>query len=154
MATIPRNRQIHKRLLIGRPDGQTWVDVADYLSSIEIELGSIEQLGTGTGTDIGVRSATFELRNVPGERFAPRDRTSPWNQLNGEWAPLLWPYREVVFQTAVTAPGASPAPQDWITIFEGYMGDSIVTESHKVTVSLRDKSKLLQDTYIDVKKNL
>ena len=152
MATIARNRQIHKRLLIGRPDGQTWVDVADYLSSIEIELGSIEQLGTGTGTDIGVRSATFELRNAPGKRFAPRDRTSPWNQLNGEWAPLLWPYREVVFQTAVTAPGASPASQDWITIFEGYMGDSIVTESHKVTVSLRDKSKLLQDTYIDVKK--
>src|SRR5690554_2855651 len=133
MATIPRNRQIHKRLLIGRPDGTTWVDIADYLTSIEIELGSIEDLGTGTGSDIGVRSISFDLRNIPGKRFAPLDKTSEWNLVNGQWVPLLWPYREVVFQTAITAPGVQPLSSDWKTGFEGYLGDEISSHHHMVT---------------------
>jgi hypothetical protein len=54
---------VHAKLEIARPDGTTWVDVTDYLVSAEVELGSIEELGTGTGADIGVRTLTFELKN-------------------------------------------------------------------------------------------
>jgi len=56
----------------------------------------------------------------------------------------------VVFQVAVTAPGM--APNNWITLFEGYLGDNITTEPHMVTVRCRDKSKRLQDAYIDTPK--
>jgi hypothetical protein len=63
LATIPSNRQVHAKLEVARPDGTTWVDVTDYLVSAEVELGSIEELGTGTGADIGVRTLTFELKN-------------------------------------------------------------------------------------------
>ncbi|HHW90761.1 MAG TPA: hypothetical protein GX745_07670, partial [Clostridiales bacterium] len=94
---IPTQRQIHAKLEVIRPNG-TPVDVTDYLESIEIELGSIEKLGTGTGADIGVRSLTAKLRNTPGKRFAPRDKTSDWNIVNGQWEPLLWPYRGIRFQ--------------------------------------------------------
>lgn len=183
---IPANRQIHAKLEIIRPSGR--VDVTPYLESAEVELGSIEDLGTGTGADIGVRTLTFSLRN-DGQRvqywdtdtllgdsekvlgdtedgvdltaiigagkwarrsFAPRDKQSDWNVVAGEWEPLLWPYRGVVFQVAVTAPGM--APNNWITLFEGYLGDSITTEPHRVTVRCRDKSKRLQDAYIDTPK--
>lgn len=63
MATIPSDRQVHAKLEIARPDGLTWVDVTDYLASAEVELGSIEELGTGTGADIGVRALEFTLKN-------------------------------------------------------------------------------------------
>jgi hypothetical protein len=183
---IPTNRQIHAKLEIIRPSGR--VDVTPYLESAEVELGSIEDLGTGTGADIGVRTLTFTLRNdgqmvrywgtedvlgdsedilgdsgdvanlgaILGEgklarnSFAPRDKTSGWNLVGGKWDPLLWPYRGVVFQVAVTAPGM--APNNWITLFEGYLGDNITTEPHMVTVRCRDKSKRLQDAYIDTPK--
>ena len=183
---IPANRQIHAKLEIIRPSGR--VDVTPYLESAEVELGSIEDLGTGTGADIGVRTLTFTLRNdgqmvrywgtedvlgdsedilgdsgdvanlgaILGEgklarnSFAPRDKTSGWNLVGGKWDPLLWPYRGVVFQVAVTAPGM--APNNWITLFEGYLGDNITTEPHMVTVRCRDKSKRLQDAYIDTPK--
>jgi len=183
---IPTNRQIHAKLEIIRPSGR--VDVTPYLEAAEVELGSIEDLGTGTGADIGVRTLTFSLRNdgqhvqywdtdtllgdsekVLGDTedgvdltaiigagkwarrsFAPRDKQSDWNVVAGEWEPLLWPYRGVVFQVAVTAPGM--APNNWITLFEGYLGDNITTEPHRVTVHCRDKSKRLQDAYIDTPK--
>ena len=142
-------RQIHVKMQIARPNGQ-WVDVTDYLEVADVELGSLESLGTGTGTDIAVRSLTFSLRNTPGKRFAPRDKNSEWNIVDGKWDPLLWPYREVSLQVSITLP--SDEPTNWISLFEGYLGDSIITESHSVEVRCRDKSKLLQDSYIDVPK--
>ena len=183
---IPANRQIHAKLEIIRPSGR--VDVTPYLEAAEVELGSIEDLGTGTGADIGVRTLTFSLRNdgqmvrywgtedvlgdsedilgdsgdvanlgaILGEgklarnSFAPRDKASGWNLVGGKWEPLLWPYRGAVFQVAVTAPGETPT--NWITLFEGYLGDNITTEPHRVTVRCRDKSKRLQDAYIDIPK--
>lgn len=144
------DRQIHAKLLIGRPnqENQEWVDVTDYLESIDVELGSIEDLGTGTGADIGVRTLSFTLF---GSDFAPRNKESEWNTVNGQWMPLLWPYREVVFQLAVSLPGKEPSY--WTTVFEGYLGDNIATEPPRVSVRCRDKSKLLQDSYIDVPKS-
>lgn len=63
MATISNHREIHAQLLIGRTDGQTWVDVSSYLKDATVECGSIEDLGTGTGTDIGVSTLDFTLQN-------------------------------------------------------------------------------------------
>lgn len=194
---IPTNRQIHTRLQVARPDGTTWVDVTDYLTAVDVELGSVSELGTGTGADIGVRSLSFTLSNegsntygwdpadsmgstadslgnvedplglttddVMGwlilllgdpewerQSFAPRDKTSTWNRFNGEWVPLLWPYREVALQVAITSPGATPT--NWITPFEGFLGDAITTHTSGVSVDCRDRSKPLQDAYIDVPK--
>lgn len=199
MATIPNHRQIHAQLLIGRTDGHTWVDVSDYLKSVTVECGSIEDLGTGTGTDIGVRTLDFTLQNdgqntqvwysddVLGdsadlwgdttdiigdtkddllpflisilgapdwlrESFAPKDKNSDWNNFDGKWNPLLWPYRGVALRVAITPPGDTPKDTDWIILFEGYMGDSIKTDHHSVSVMCRDKSKRLSDCHIDVAK--
>lgn len=64
MPTIPQNRQITASLFIARPDGSTFVDVSDYLKSCSIELGSIDQVGTGNqGGDSVVRSMNFTLQN-------------------------------------------------------------------------------------------
>lgn len=186
---IPTNRQIHAKLEIIRPSGR--VDVTPYLEAAEVELGSIQDLGTGTGADVGVRTLSFRLRNngqkvhyweldsVLGDSdtvignidddvdiiailgnpksarhsFAPMDKGSKWNLVDGQWVPLLWPNREVVFRVAITTPGVKPSDNDWITLFEGYLGDSIVTEAHTITVTCRDKSKRLQDAYCDVAKS-
>lgn len=191
MATIPNHRQIHAQLLIGRTDGETWVDVSDFLAKANVECGSIEDLGTGTGTDIGVRTLDFTLQNdgqntqvwysddVLGdsadlwgdttdiigdtkddllpflisilgapdwlrESFAPKDKNSDWNNFDGKWNPLLWPYRGVALRVAITPPGVTPKDTDWIILFEGYMGDSIKTDHHSVSVMCRDKSKALR----------
>src|SRR5690606_26096701 len=77
-------------------------------------------------------------------------KDSQWNTLDGDWVPLLWPYREVVFQLATSLPGESPS--NWINCFEGYLGDDIQIEGHQLKISARDKSKRLQDAYIAEKK--
>lgn len=142
-------RQVHARVNVFRSDGAP-EDITRHLRSVEIELGSIEMLGTGTGADIGVRNLTFELFNDRGDSFAPRDKTSSWNTVGGRWEPLLWPYRGVTCEVAVTEVGGTPT--EWATLFEGYLGDNITTEHHSVSVSCRDKSKRLQDAYIDIPK--
>src|SRR5690606_27015867 len=83
-----------------------------------------------------------------GDSFAPRDRLSAWNTFNGQYAPLLWPNREVVLQVAVTDPGVEPQASDWVTLFHGYLGDSIRTSGPTVECDARDLAKRLQDTYI------
>lgn len=145
---IPRNRRIYAQLYISRPDG-TWVDVTDYLAEAEVELGNIEDIGTGTGADIAVHTASFTLRNHARNSFSPKDRDSAWNLLNGEWVPLLWPYRHVVFRVAAAQPGQTPA---WINLFEGLMGNDITVEGHLMKFECRDLAKRMQDMYIDEKK--
>src|SRR5690606_23289244 len=56
-----------------------------------------------------------------GDSFSPRDRNSAWNQWNGQYAPLLWPNREVVLRVTVTDPGVEPQASDWVTLFHGYL---------------------------------
>src|SRR5690606_5255048 len=159
MSTIARERQIHANLQIGRPDGVTWTDVSDYLVSATVELGDISGVGTGqSGVDGVVRRASFVLRNdragIPGNSFSPRDRQSAWNQFDvdgdgtPEYAPLLWPNREVVLRVAVTDPGVEPQASDWVTLFHGLLGDAIRTSGSTVTCDARDLAKRLQDTYI------
>lgn len=195
---IPTHRQIHLSFLISRPDG-TWQDLSDYVTSANVDLGNVTDIGTGTGADIGVRTLEITLNNdgqnvlhwdtetllgdseavfgdtedVIGDSnakalpfltkllgtpkwarhsFAPRDRKSSWNTIDGQWKPLLWPYREAVLSVAITEPGVTPLPEDWVTLFEGYLGDNIPTEQHSITLQVRDKSKRLQDALIAVAK--
>src|SRR5690606_39206115 len=112
-------------------------------------LGDSEDI-LGDSGDVANLGAILGEGKLARNSFAPRDKTSGWNLVGGKWDPLLWPYRGVVFQVAVTAPGM--APNNWITLFEGYLGDNITTEPHMVTVRCRDKSKRLQDAYIDIPK--
>src|SRR5690606_32127571 len=115
MPTIAPERQIYADLLIGRPDGVTWESLKEYLASATVELGYISGVGTGqSGVDGVVRRASFVLRNdragMPGDSFSPRDRNSAWNQFDvdgdgaPEYAPLLWPNREVVLRVRIDGP--------------------------------------------------
>ncbi|HPL30414.1 MAG TPA: hypothetical protein PLG21_20420, partial [Anaerolineae bacterium] len=65
MPTIPVNRQIYTRLLISRPDGVTWIDLAGYLARATVALGDVSEVGTGSsGADAAVRTLQFDLRNA------------------------------------------------------------------------------------------
>lgn len=144
---IPNDRQIHIQLFISRPDGTTWENVSDYVSFIEVELGDVSRIGTGlSGVDGVARQLTFRLID-DSNNFSPTDQTSPWNQFDGEYAPLLYPYREVQLKAAVTAPGGTPST--WTTLFHGYLGDEISVEGRTATCLCRDLSKRLQDCYIE-----
>src|SRR5690606_9185172 len=112
MPTIAPERQIYADLLVGRPDGVTWESLREYLASATVELGDISGIGTGqSGVDGVVRRMTFTLRNdragMPGDSFSPRDRNSAWNRFDvdgdgtPEYAPLLWPNREVILNVRV-----------------------------------------------------
>src|SRR5690606_18454327 len=107
--------------------------------------------GTVDGTTAGGEWLARLLGQEPrrqGESFSPRDRNSAWNQWNGQYAPLLWPNREVVLQVAVTEVGQFPQPGQWRTIFHGLLGDVIRTEGPIVVCETRDLAKRLQDAYI------
>lgn len=149
---IPKNRQLHIDFRISRPDGFTWTEnLASYLTRAEIALGSIESVGTeSAGVDVGVRTMRFTLKN-DAESFSPRDQDSAWNRHNDTYAPLLWPYREVIYKIAFTEIGATPQESDWETRFHGFLGDMIQVQENGriVTCECRDLSKLLQDTYIE-----
>src|SRR5690606_40253528 len=62
MALIPRERQVHVRLFIGRPDGETWVDVAPWLARVTVERGDVTNVGVG-GNDGVVQMLRFDLHN-------------------------------------------------------------------------------------------
>src|SRR5690606_654438 len=79
-ATIPRERSIHAEIEVGRPDGETWVPIKDYVSSITVELGDVSAIGTGqSGVDGVVRRLNFSIHNdrsLP-VRVWPKDGTVP-----------------------------------------------------------------------------
>jgi hypothetical protein len=148
---FPSCRSISSDFQIGRTDGMTWVQLEEYVSSLTIELGSIEGVGTGSsGTDGVARQLTFSLKNFNDWNFAPQDRESRWNSINGSYVPLVWPGREVYVRNAVTNLGVAPLENDWVTMFHGILGDSIKPEPEngQITCQCRDLSKLLQDNYI------
>lgn len=99
-----------------------------------------------------VINAIFATQNAwARDSFAPRDRTSAWNQFGGVYAPLLWPNREVILDVAAVPLGQTPGAADWVRLFHGYMGDSIQASSDRgrISIQCRDQAKRLQDTYIE-----
>ena len=135
-------RDIGIELKVSRPNG-TWVDVTDYVRSVSVELGSIEDLGTGTGADVGVRTLEFALF---GREFSPKNRTSDWNRLGEEYKPLLFPNQRAVLKAHATPTGEVPV---WHTLVDAVLGDSVRAAGSIVTVRARDKAKRLQDIFID-----
>jgi hypothetical protein len=219
MATsIPSDRRIHAHIAVGRPDGQTWVDLTDHVVRLSINLGDLSGLGTGaSGVDGVVRQMDIDFFNGGGV-LTPRNKLSELNQFAGHYAPLLWPNREIIVRVAIDGKGevgtttilgehvgvgdgmrrefnvvhglllpgsiavsidgieqqsgytvdyevgriifdAPPAMGAvitadyayWLTLFHGYLGDSISADTERQTISClcRDLSKRLQDTYIE-----
>lgn len=86
------------------------------------------------------------------DSFSPHDKNSAWNRdENNQYAPLLWPYREVVLAVAITPKGKEPTLNDWTFIFEGFLGENIGMRQNGsiVSVQAKSKAKLLQDTLIE-----
>src|SRR5690606_30403638 len=115
MPTIAQERQIYADLLIGRPDGITWESLKDYLASATAELGDVSGIGTGQpGGGGAVRRARSTLRNdragMPGGSVSPPARDSAWSRFDvdgdgtPEYAPLLWPNREVILRVRIDGP--------------------------------------------------
>lgn len=79
--------------------------------------------------------------------FSPLNRTSSVNQVGGVYDPLLDSNHKLeIFEGIYTSSGS----YEYVKKFEGYIGDDITTTSltPQITLSCRDKSKLLQDKYI------
>lgn len=86
----------------------------------------------------------FELDNYDYE-LSPLNRNSSFNRKSGVYDPLLDANHKVQLYEGVLVNGNF----EYVKKFEGYMGDEInVSSSPTISISCRDKSKLLQDTYI------
>lgn len=153
---VGASRIIHPRLEVIRSDDATVVDLTDWVSSAEVELGDVSGVGTGsTGGDGVVRRMRFRLHNETGAgRFSPLDQTSSWNQFAGEYDPLLWPNRQAIFYVAIQEQGEPLPiyPDDYFVLFQGYIGDEIRSAGPVVECELRDLAKRLQDTFIEADK--
>lgn len=150
---IADSRIVHSRLHVLRSDDMTVVDISDWVSRVEIELGDVSGVGTGaTGGDGVVRQMRFRVHNQTGaDRFSPLDTSSSWNDVGGSYEPLLWPNRQALLYVAVQDAGdpAPSFPSEYDLLFHGYIGDEIRTSGSFVECQLRDLAKRLQDTFIE-----
>lgn len=145
---LPRERQIHARLFIERPD-TGFIRVDDFLVSCELIVGDVNSVGTESGgADNVVRQLSFVLQQEGADRFNPRDQNSPWNNLGVGFNPLIWPNRQVILDLQETAAGIDPVPANWVRMFVGLLGDRIETDGPRVRVQCRDLAKRLQDAFI------
>lgn len=150
---IPPTRKVHARFRIGRSDGATWVDLADYLVHAVVELGNVDAVGTeNAGVDGVARMLTFTLKQQGGASFSPRVQDSTWNQFSGIYDPLLAPNREVYLAVAFTAPGGTPAEEDYIEIFRGLLGSRITLDGPtmgRIRCTAFDRTRILQRCFIE-----
>lgn len=143
------NRQIFTQVLLNR--GGTDIDIAPYVTRIEVNLGNVSSLGTGaSGGDGVVRQAFITIQNDNVNRFSPLDANSSWNYDGMTFDPLLKPNREIKIMVAAISPGSNPSPSDWELLFHGLLGDSIRTEGQVIEIEARDMAKRLQDRMITV----
>lgn len=141
------NRQLYTRVLFLR--GASEIDLAAFTSRVEVNLGNVSAVGTGSsGGDGVVRQAVVTILQDENNRFSPLDATSPWNYDGMTFDPLLKPNREIKIWTAAMPYGTPPDPDDWELIFHGYLGDSIRTEGDIVEIECRDLAKRLQERII------
>ena len=141
---IPSERQLDHYIAVLRNDGETWEDISSYVSSIDINNGSFEMLGTGSsGADTGIITASFNLANEDRYRFNPDDEGSLFNIFNNQYNPLIYFNREIVFdvkiegqktfksETLITKYPSSDTTYELILLEEG---------SYNITIVAYDKS--------------
>ncbi len=138
----------HIEVYIGRPDGETWEDVTEYVTEVTIEMGDVSSAGRDSaGTDLGVRTAVVELFNSE-ESFHPLDEDSDWNTFEGEYTPLLQSMREVLVYISKTPPQLDPVENDFRLVFHGYLGEDIESQEPYTICHLTDLSKRLSRRYV------
>ncbi len=134
----------YPRILISRPNG-TWMDVTRWARTASIDLGDVSGVGTGkTGADGICRMLELSLGNersgLDGISFSFKDLTSPINQIDGQFAPLLQDGREIILQTAQLPFGIEAMEQDFKTIFHGVLGDDFKATRNGAEIMCRDLS--------------
>lgn len=154
---IPRDRVVHKKIEVRRPDG-TWVDLTRFLVSADLDRGNVDDAGKSSGVDDVAQTAAFSFRgdganpalSQSRNSLSPLDQGSSWNLTGSTYTALLYPNREIRFYAAYVTPGATPESGDWICGFEGYI-DSPEFDGPTVSVLCRDNTRQLQLCYIEQK---
>ncbi|MGE4412476.1 MAG: hypothetical protein AB7E45_02105 [Candidatus Caldatribacteriota bacterium] len=128
-------RQVVYKVEIYRDDYPTTaVDISADVEEITISI------------DLENRNALCRL-TIKNEdySYSPRNRNSPKNKVDGQYNPLLYPNHILKVYIGF----ANPTPEYW-HLFTGLLGDDIdlTTIPGKISLSVRDMSKKLQDTYI------
>jgi hypothetical protein len=117
--------------------GFDWVD--------ELQWGDDIDAPTMTGSVI-VRREIVSAGGVLS--LAPLVATSPLNLIGGSYAPLLNVGREMLIETANTAPSIAPTSGQWKSAFEGFITD-IAAGSDPMTLTITDKGSVLVDMQIE-----
>lgn len=120
-----------KRNDVDAPD----IDITDRITDYGLSFDFERRSGT----------VSLEIDNYD-YSLSPLNRDSQQNQVGGVYNPLLDSNHEVkVYVGILTDSG-----YEYIQRFTGYLGDEIDADTYPGTISVtaRDKSKLMQDTYI------
>lgn len=115
--------------------GAPWVDISDRVESCTISFDYERRNGT----------ANVNFDNYD-QTLSPLNRESPTNFIGGVYNPLFDAMHKIrISEGLLTANG-----WEYVTKFTGVIGDDINVDSYpnQVSVSCRDFSKYLQDTYI------
>jgi hypothetical protein len=85
-----------------------------------------------------------------GESLAPLMENSALNTDGASgYAPALYPVRRCTYREAVTAFGATPTADDWVTCWEGVIDEPDFSGRGPITLRIRDLGGLLEDTNIE-----
>ncbi|MDP3949924.1 hypothetical protein [Microbacterium sp.] len=127
MPAVASKRNPHASLRIFRASTSDYTELVDYLTEIDVHLGSIDEVGTGAaGVDGVVRVLNFTLHNEGTVRFSPLDTASTMNSYGGSTDALLSPNREVRLRLAVESTEGTDGDTTQLLEFLG-IGDGATT---------------------------
>lgn len=130
-------------------------DVRNVVHKVEIYRNDFPDVPVDITADVEELNISVDLENrnavcrliIKNEdySYSPRNKTSPKNQVNGQYNPLLYPNHVLKVYVGF----ANPTPEYW-QLFTGLLGDEIdlTTIPGRISLSVRDMSKKLQDTYV------
>lgn len=135
-AISANNRLWKLKVEIKRNDvGAPVIDITDIVKDCNI------------GFDFERRNGTVSLEIDNSDySYSPLNKNSAQNQVGGIYNPLFDSNHEIkVYYGLLTSSG-----YEYVQRFTGYLGDEIDADTYPATITLtaRDKSKLMQDTYI------
>lgn len=135
--------QLHLRAYIANTDG-AWKNLADLDG-----ISHLHDVAVDLDIDNKIASCQIHLKRDTGatRSLSPLRTDSTLNRdAAADFAPLLDAGRDVYAQVAVTAPGGTPAPSDWHTVFVGTV-DRVAFAGPMVVLDCRDEAALLADRY-------